>query len=334
MHFDPSERPLSHLLPASKCLLQIRNATIHGQFTKAIRTAASIPDLFGYYKSKNKWSHQTLHSINWQWFQSAANNYTQYTDNHLMKLVHDKLPTTNTKVKTGGQHWINPICCICQSSPETFQHLLRCNHPLGHHFQTHLPRAVRTYCVNKNTPSNFQSAIVIAIEDWIRQIPPLEQTPCSDALKKLIHSQRQIGWDQFIRGHLSTQWQTYLEYELHHDNEHQPPESFNYHLFFSGLIKIIWTQQSQFWHDYQNHLHSSHERTNAVKAIRELHTEIRYLYSLRHKVQHHHKQIYFPDNLTDFLQNNTHTQLRHYITNYKAAIQSSIQHETQNRHSN
>jgi hypothetical protein len=53
--------------------------------------------------------------------------------------------------------------------------------------------------------------------------------------------------------------------------------------------------------------------------------EIQHLYSLKQQVHAHHRETYFPFNMTQFLQTSTILQLRTYITNYKPAIFQSIQ---------
>jgi hypothetical protein len=54
----PNERTVSPLVPAARCLLQLRNETMHGHYTTKIREAAALPDLFGYLRHKYKWSKQ------------------------------------------------------------------------------------------------------------------------------------------------------------------------------------------------------------------------------------------------------------------------------------
>ena len=66
METNPNERRISPLVPSAKCLLQIRNSTIHGHYTEKIREAASIHDLFGYLRHKYDWSKQITKAIQWE----------------------------------------------------------------------------------------------------------------------------------------------------------------------------------------------------------------------------------------------------------------------------
>jgi len=318
-----SPRPKSPLVPKARCLLQVRDKTVHGHYTETIREAASLHDLFGYLRHKFKWTKQVIQNIKWEWFRLAANNYS-HTDNHLTKLVYDQLPTQAYKSKQGGQTWLSPNCRLCQQEPETFDHLLHCNHTLGQQFRKALPLKVLTYCKQKNTPHNFHATIVIALENWVRGQAPLESIPASAAVHKLIHAQKQIGWTRFLRGFLSQQWQDYLEYELNHNHEAPAPNHFDYDQFFSGLIKVMWEQQSKFWMDFQQHLKQRRDEPQSQEKLDEYKLEIRHLYSLRGQVLPQHRDDYFPQRLSEFLDYSTPSQLQSYIANYKPAIRRSI----------
>jgi hypothetical protein len=321
---SPTPRPLSPLLPTARCSLRIRNETIHGHYSKAIREATSLPPLFAYLRSTFQWSHDTIKSIQWDWFQLAANNYDQ-SDNHLMKLIYDQLPTQAHKSKQGGQTWLSPNCRHCNLHLETFDHLLRCDHPLSTKFRRSLPSKVLTYCKSFRLPHNFNTTIVIALEDWVRDRPPLEAVSTSPVVHRLIHSQRQIGWTRFTRGFFSTIWQDYLDYEFHHSPDlSEPPAQFDHARFFSGLIKLIWSLQSDFWMTFQSGFHKPASSSRTPLKTDELKLEIRHLYSLRDQVLAAHRDIYFPQSLSAFLDQSSPSQLYSYISNYKTAIRRSI----------
>jgi hypothetical protein len=103
-----------------------------------------------------------------------------------------------------------------------------------------------------------------------------------------------------------------------------PDYPFDSDKFFSGLIKAIWTQQSKFWLDHQQSLHTPTIPTDDPILMQELRLEIQHLYSLKSQVLAHHREHYFPSNLKQFLETSTITQLRTYITNYKPSIHQSI----------
>jgi hypothetical protein len=115
------------LLREARCLLRIRAKPIYAQYTKHIREAASLPELYGYFRRRYKWTKEILDDIQWPWFKAAVRTYS-HNDNHLMKLIYDQLPTRVMRNKTGGQPWLPCTCPHCSIHPETFDHLLQCDH--------------------------------------------------------------------------------------------------------------------------------------------------------------------------------------------------------------
>lgn len=328
MKANSRQRPISPLTNSARCNLIIKGASIHGHYTTAIRDASCLPEYYGYLRSKFRWTKETLSTINWNWFQIAARNY-QHTDNHLMKLVYDQLPTRYVKSKKTGQSWIPETCRFCEIEPETFDHLLKCNHNAGKAFRKALPRSVRTYCASRGVPHNFQVTIITILEDWIRDKPPLQAVTNRPSVQALAKAQARIGWSRFLKGFLSKQWKVYLDHEFNALPQHTTDQSFDVDSFFTGLIKTIWHQQSQFWLSHQKEAHTPSSPAQDPILLQELRLEIHHLHSLKGQVLAQHRETYFPTNLTQFLQTSTASQLRTYITNYKPAIHQSIKRAKQ-----
>lgn len=327
MQSNSRHRPISPITNSARCSLTIKRNTIHGHYTEAIRDAASLPELYGYLRRKHQWTKDTFQTISWPWFTRAAKSYT-HTDNHLMKLVHDQLPTRYTKCKKTGQSWIPETCRFCELEPETFEHLLKCDHPAGIEFRKSLPRSVRTYCAARGAPHNFQTTLIIAIEDWIRDKPPLQKFYNRPTVKHLATAQALIGWGQFFKGFLTTHWKTFFMAEYSTTNPSDEP--FDCDGFFAGLIKVLWTQQSNFWMSHQKNLHSPANQSDDPVRLQELRLEIQQLHTLKGKVSFNLRDRYFPHNMKEFLETSTITQLQTYISTYKPAILGNIATTKQN----
>jgi hypothetical protein len=137
-------------------------------------------------------------------------------------------------------------------------------------------------CIEKKkTPHNFHVTIILALEHWVQDQTLLESTVASPAVHKLFNAQRQIGWTRSLRGVLSQQWQNYLEHELNHNEGAPAPSHFECDQFFSGLIKIMWEQQSKFWMEFQQQLRQTQGTTQLQAGIKEYKLEVHHLYSLR-----------------------------------------------------
>jgi hypothetical protein len=84
--------------------------------------------------------------------------------------------------------------------------------------------------------------------------------------------------DSVTRGFLSQQWQHFLEYELNHNQDAPAPAQFEYDQFFSGLIEILWEQQSKFWMEFQQQLRQTQGTTQMQAGTEEYKLEVHHLY--------------------------------------------------------
>lgn len=85
---------------------------------------------------------------------------------HLLKLVHDKLPTQQHKAQF--QPWVDSLCPKC-STVETFNHLMICPPSGQNTFQTGVIAAVDKYCNKKRAPPEFCNLYKACINKWIAQ---------------------------------------------------------------------------------------------------------------------------------------------------------------------
>lgn len=142
--------------------------------------------LYAYLAKQHSWTTtETAREIHWEAFQQAANNYTS-TDNHLMKLVYDQLPTRHHRSRF--EKWTTSTCRHCDQD-ETFVHLMQCDNSESRKFRRSLPQQIRKVCTDRDLPHNVVSAFVIAIEDWFRKLDPLRGLPTPDILHPVIQSQ-------------------------------------------------------------------------------------------------------------------------------------------------
>jgi hypothetical protein len=152
---------------------------------------------------------RTIKAIDWPSFRQAARNYYS-TDVHLLKLVHDKLPTNYVKARY--QSWTSPTCHFC-IHPETFDHLCvgQCN-PRSIAFREQLKIKIDDYFETTNTPATFRVSFQAALDIWLgqRNISDQEWIGPQD----LFQEQNTIGWKQMFRGFLSNKWKHHLLYTL------------------------------------------------------------------------------------------------------------------------
>jgi hypothetical protein len=188
--------------PLLECQLLLANRTVESHYTREIRQAATLPAFFGYLKDKHQWTTDTFHDIQWETFKYAATNFTApNSHNTLTKLVHGQLATQYRKHLSGGQTWTSPTCPHCRDNiPETFEHILRCNHPVAIQFRAEFPKQLTNYLTSTKLPKEFQQTFALAIDQWLWNIDPLTVT--TDLLTKttdpfiidVASSQHRIGW--------------------------------------------------------------------------------------------------------------------------------------------
>ena len=314
----------SPFLPSSMCMLISSTGTIHQNYHTAYREAVTIPALHHYLRTKHKWSPPTLADINWQWFTKATSLYRHASSNHLTKLVHNQLPTPDRLQKQGGKHWSSAICPHCQSdSRETFDHMLRCDHPAAIQFRIALPKAVTTHCTAYRAPSSVQQSLLLAVDIALGATPfHPHDTPSPQASALVLDAQAEIGWMPLLRGFLSHKWRRYLTDQTR--LRPKPTLRCTPDQFYYKLILIFWKAQTDFWTAYQDLRHTPQPLDTPSSKHLELQRDVQYLLSLQSQVCLEHQTTYFPADPSLFLANGTTTQFRVYLYNYSDAIHQSI----------
>ena len=79
---------------------------------------------------------------------------------------------------------------------------------MSHDFRLRVLKAIREFGQRRAVPTEFIDTYLDGIEPWLLGHTPTLIHP------RLDHAQRAIGWKLFIRGYLSMEWKTYLEFML------------------------------------------------------------------------------------------------------------------------
>jgi hypothetical protein len=252
----------------------------------------------------------------------------------LMKLVHGQLATQYRKHLTGGQTWTSPNCPHCEEElPETFDHILRCNHPVAIKFRADFPKRLTSHLETTQLPKKFQQIVVLAVEQWLWNIDPLtvttdHLTTMTDPLiVEVATYQHKIGWHLFFRGFISTKWDQYIDQTSRPNGTRHNRKTRT--RLFSQLIQEMWSAQSEFWRTFQaarhQDPHDSLDLTSPSLHTKELQETVQHLYSLRPHVELCREDEYFPRDINFFMANTTPRTLQQYIQNYGQAIRQSIQ---------
>jgi hypothetical protein len=174
----------------------------------------------------------------------------------------------------------------------------------------------------RDLPETLQQELMYCIETSLGDTngeigrAQIEQRPT-------VQHQSAIGFHQIMRGFISSTWRHSYETINQRYGSKGTLEPLD---FFAGLIKLIWNQQMLFWEDHLSVLHQSKEATIPTPHDR-LHsykTKIRSLYAKRDQCLPKHREIYFHQDLDQFLATAKASQMRQYLLSYEPAILSSI----------
>jgi hypothetical protein len=204
------------LMQHTRCILQIKGASTHAKYMAEIRRASTETEYSAYLQRRHKWTPLTYKTLAWTAFRMAARTYHS-TEVHLLKLLHDILPTRSHTARF--QPWTNPSCHHC-TERDTIDHLQqsRCN-PISSRYSIDVEEALDAYFEKSQAPQKFREIFQYCIRQWITQNKEgISMTSAQWHGSANLHtSQSEIGWRLMTRGFLSSQWATFLHQTLHND---------------------------------------------------------------------------------------------------------------------
>ena len=240
---DAQPRLQSPLMGHTRCILQITGTSIHANYPTAIRHSASEPRYSAYLTRKHQWHPRTYCNIEWRSFRMAARTYHS-SEVHLLKLVHDQLPTRAHLAKF--QPWTIPKCHHCDAR-DTIDHLQRTNcNPISARYPDDVCHAVTAYFDKHQTPQAFCTTFLYCLRQWLQGEDEIDTTAASWHGSPALHRQQQaIGWRLLPRGMLSTHWITLLRQTLH--NNHWRTRHIDVSTYTGASWSKVGTQSSTSW---------------------------------------------------------------------------------------
>jgi hypothetical protein len=212
---DTKSRPRTPLMTTTRCILQQQGASLHANYSTVIRRAVAEPAYMDYMERKHHWGPRDHKEVMWEPFYMAARTYHS-TEVHLLKLVHDQLPTRSHLARF--QPWTNPQCHHCIEI-DTIDHLQRgqCN-PVSLQYPQAVTDALTLYFEKHRTPIAFQSTFLFSLQQWLTDETQLiVNAPQWNASTVLYYHQEKLGWRLMFRGFLSRHWLVYLHQCIHND---------------------------------------------------------------------------------------------------------------------
>lgn len=260
-----SLRTLQPPLPFSRAMLKIGDTWITSDLDRHIRIAAHSTPLQVYCRDKYGWSLNTQRIIHWKALASARSKQTHTAQIRTSKILHGWMPVMHMHGHaTGCTH-----CPGCDQEDETFEHMLRCQHPTMTAIRGTFDATLQALGRRINIPSLFLRSFGQYMTAALRGQQVV--TSSTTFARKMYHTQNQIGSNMFIRGYLSTSWMEALQ-------RLRIPHPIR---MMTKLIRFLWDDViNPLWVTRNNILH---KQENSISGL--THTQLgdRMLWYLQHK---------------------------------------------------
>jgi len=294
------------LLPSAYPHLQIRNQTIVRQITEYLREAANLPAYYLYLTNKFHWDPHTTPTIEWRVIEFAMRKLSPPDRIRIRKIIHEWTPT---RVSPGNNpsHEADKLCPSCHRTPETPEHLVRCDTPSRRKIRQKFHLTFSTLCLKNNIDPHLSQMW------WIGMIQTTKNDHSADLypaeFQPIFHSQKRIGWKQLYYGRISKQWTHYL-------SMNQP--DLDPIQFLAKLIHQVWMYVLELWSS-----RNLDQENDTDRFPSNMLTDLQGIYAARNRL---------PPNIQDTIYNHTEEELllkpkayiQKWIINNKKSIRNEL----------
>jgi hypothetical protein len=178
-------RPHVLMFPHAGTQFQLNQGTITNNYKSSICYAAHGPPLLEYIQQHHVWTTSTVQSIDWHAHELAL-SCRIHCRVHLMKLIHDILPTNDIASKWTPKH--TEKCPSCPFTPEDRNHVLRCPHSTHREWRWTFLISLQKTCDQLNTRPHLQDILLHGLEAWLNN-KPANFSCYPNAYSTLLHQQ-------------------------------------------------------------------------------------------------------------------------------------------------
>jgi exonuclease III len=313
----PSATLIAPLLSTTGVSLTIRDATVTGHYPSRIREAATTPELLGYLRRRNFWTHTDWACIDIPVYQRIiARNSHRHVN--VVKFIHDKLPTATIRQYTDSH--IHTRCLLCHDEIDSFSHVIRCAYPTRKAWRDTLLLALRSYCETSATRLVLLQILTKGLQCWFRgEILPTTSFPA--AFHQLIEEQNSIGWYALLRGFVSKQWAVIQHAHFYHNDNVTITKTGS--LWITGLLAIVWDQIFLLWKLYKDTLHGVDAKAQTAILTRHLRRKIQALHDRQDDVRAADRRWFISD-LQRYLANATVAKMQSWLSTYEPILHDAI----------
>jgi hypothetical protein len=262
-------------MPGQKATLRINNIEVSANYHASLRHAALTPDLHEYFLNKYpNWTDATIASIDWNVHNKAMQRLTSHQQKTIRQFIHEWLPVNAHK---GSTQAISTLCPLCHSMDETQAHFLTCMDKRSIAGWKKTVDEVQTKAAKLHLHPMMSRLLCNAITHWRHSPNPNVPEFLPDKYHALFHHQAAIGWDQLLKGRMSTLWAS-----LHNELSNETKGCSK----LTNLLTTIMHQVYNVWKIRCDIQHGTTDKCIRDKLLYQLGPRVQAIYSARPRLNY------------------------------------------------
>lgn len=314
----------AHQLPLTSTFLLLKSSTINlitpqgqitGNWVSNLRYTRSSQEMARYMITKYSWSEAIFTDINWEVLKKLLQSFPNRRL-CVIKFTNGLIPTNY--ILHRNKTCPSPLCPMCNTEVETWQHLNLCQAEFPIIWRTHLVRKLQDKCKELKTSPECSSALMHGLNS-IFNFAPLDEFPLiNEVAVSLHHAQHQLGWLQFLQGKATKQWE---EVNAHYSPSKAEPQQIRSKKSWTYcILYLLWSQWIELW-DYRNATIHGHNPAEAKEKERQnMLQELQTFVANRHKMQYNIKITLPPQNTVL-----TWSQLKTWFSMYGPSVRNHLE---------
>ena len=268
--------PFVILSPHTRAHLVMDEGTVTSKYEDTIRMNATGPPLLEYICGKHNWTGSITESINWTAHGLALKRNKQRRS-HIVKFIHDILPTTGLRNKFDGGKRTCPLCTCRQ---EDRDHILRCPHPSRELWRNQFIDDIQQHCQDSKTYPHLQRLLLSALSQWLEgeDHPHLDPGQYPSDIHQLIRQQNRIGWRHLWLGRFAKEWS---KVQVRYHEMQYPTQQNASERWQVNLISKIWDKWHKLWLSRNSELFGKDEVSRRQAEQKEVRRQLTEIYSQR-----------------------------------------------------
>jgi len=289
------------------------------------------------------WDNTTFNNVAWPSFKSAYSKLKEYERTRIIKFA-NRWSASAVRMNDWKRS-VNPRCPNCPRtdrlpSPydEDENHVLRCTHARISEARCMALARLEQIMKTMDTPRDISIAIIHGLNSWFENEqyngdePDIAWPPPNftyhpqhhAAIQETFQKQSEIGWDEFLRGRISSDWgelvQTYYQQMNLGDRR-------NKMTWETQIIRTTWRIFFDTWQIRNELLHGADKSENQQIKTRDIDQQIRRAYMERNFIAPQHRGLY--TSVNDTLSTNYATKVQ-WLHTIQCAKNAWINHLTEN----